>query len=910
MSSLERATSLANVGLFLDALRILDVGSIGRENKTDADVLRADLLERTGNHRDAAKLIDAILKSRTLREIDRWSCYLTLGRIAAEEGRFDVAAGHLQRSIRIALLEKDFARAAWPQLRLLIILFDASGQEAVGPLVSDLRANAARSGDPLVLAALHIHIGEMETKRGRLSSAYRQIGLAHKTLETSPNAWLQAMAEQNLANLACLRLNFESGIGHAEAAARLAEKAGWAAGCAASAATLGNLYFYSGRFEEAAACSSRALNGFTKGSDNFSGTLETLARIRLAQGRLEDCDDALRQIEEYSSSEGTRRRFVYRHTLLTKARAFHLREFDAQAEESLDEAIRLASDTRDDWLLSSARLAKAELLAGTRNPGEMLPIFDALTSQIATQPLDRHAALEKALACGLMATGDFQAAREHVTRARTIYEAVDHRLGLLELSNNSTLSGAVHSVKYGCAEVTDVDSAIFAKRGILQNVSACINHVGHPKLLARELLDVAATSGSIECGRALYHPAHAEDEIIADYKSDNLSESRLVRRIVVGTDQSGHVELILYPKPDIESLATISALLMLLTTLHELEASRIEREERATIWPADDVAAGDDNAILSGHLREIMALAQRVARTRVNVLITGESGTGKEIIARAIHNYSPRATKPFVPFNCAAVPRDLVESHLFGHRRGAFTGADRDYAGLIRSARDGTLFLDEIGDLSLDLQPKLLRFLESGEIAPLGEPGSFNVDVRIVAATNTKLEEAVRDGRFREDLFYRLNVVRLSLKPLRERRDEIPGMVTTFVARAAREFSKGRLEIAEETMERLLLYRWPGNVRQLMNELRRMVALAEPNSTLGPTMISADILDAMPIFQTKSPNEIAVRLTEKLMPTLAHVECEMIKAAIRDHHGRVDAVAKALGISRKGLYLKRQRLGL
>src|SRR5262249_26813093 len=148
--------------------------------------------------------------------------------------------------------------------------------------------------------------------------------------------------------------------------------------------------------------------------------------------------------------------------------------------------------------------------------------------------------------------------------------------------------------------------------------------------------------------------------------------------------------------------------------------------------------------------------------TTVVVLITGESGTGKEIVARAVHALSPRAPKPFVPFNCAAIPRDLVESQLFGHRRGAFTGADRDYPGVIRAARDGTLFLAEIGDLSLELQPKLLRFLESGEIAPLGDPGTHHVNVRIVAATNTDLEAAVREGRFREDLFYRLNVVRLS----------------------------------------------------------------------------------------------------------------------------------------------------
>jgi DNA-binding NtrC family response regulator len=188
----------------------------------------------------------------------------------------------------------------------------------------------------------------------------------------------------------------------------------------------------------------------------------------------------------------------------------------------------------------------------------------------------------------------------------------------------------------------------------------------------------------------------------------------------------------------------------------------------------------------------------------------------------------------------------------------------------------------------------------------------MTIDVRIVAATNSNLEDAVRAGRFREDLFYRLNVVRLSIPPLRERRDEIPGFVNHFVARAAEEFNKGQLRVAEETMERLLLYRWPGNVRQLQNEMRRMVALAEPDSTLLPLAISDDILGALPNFRHPSTGdgEITVDLDDKLLPAIARVETEMIKAALKKHGGKVDAVATALGISRKGLYLKRQRLGL
>src|SRR5262249_13127822 len=210
--------------------------------------------------------------------------------------------------------------------------------------------------------------------------------------------------------------------------------------------------------------------------------------------------------------------------------------------------------------------------------------------------------------------------------------------------------------------------------------------------------------------------------------------------------------------------------------LRQLDDAQDLFNDRRSIWPTDDGSVRYGNAIVSGHMRELITLGRRIAKTNVTVLISGESGTGKEVIARAIHDASDLSQKPFIPCNCTAVPIDLLESQLFGHRRGAFTGADRDYVGLIRAAREGTLFLDEIGELNLDLQPKLLRFLESGEIAPLGESTPLAVPVRVIAATNASLEGLVKEGRFREDLFYRLNVVRFAIPPLRERRDEIPAL--------------------------------------------------------------------------------------------------------------------------------------
>src|SRR5207244_587832 len=231
----------------------------------------------------------------------------------------------------------------------------------------------------------------------------------------------------------------------------------------------------------------------------------------------------------------------------------------------------------------------------------------------------------------------------------------------------------------------------------------------------------------------------------------------------------------------------------------------------------------------------------KIRSSDVTVLVTGESGTGKELVARAIHVLSTRRDKVFVPFNCTAVPKELTEGYLFGYRRGAFTGAIKDSDGVIRTAAGGTLFLDEIGDLSLDVQPKLLRFLQEGEIQPLGEQRPMRVDVRIIAATNTDLEKMVAQGRFREDLYYRLNVIRLQVPPLRERRSEIPTIVNYYVNHCAGKFGRRDIQIAPQAIDLLMMAEWPGNVRQLCNEIQRVVARAEDGVLITPEQLSPEL---------------------------------------------------------------------
>ena len=298
-------------------------------------------------------------------------------------------------------------------------------------------------------------------------------------------------------------------------------------------------------------------------------------------------------------------------------------------------------------------------------------------------------------------------------------------------------------------------------------------------------------------------------------------------------------------------------------------------------------------------MREIFALIKRIAHTRSSVLVSGESGTGKEVVARAIHFHGDRSEKPFVPINCTAIPEGLLESELFGHVRGAFTGAHASKRGLFEKADGGTLFLDEIGDMGLVLQGKLLRVLQDREIRPVGGTQSVRVDVRIIAATNRELEVEIAAGRFREDLFYRLNVIPLHIPPLRERPDDVPALVEGFLRRHA----EGRRRFfSPEAMQRLIAHSWRGNARELENVIERALALSDAE-TLGPDDVP---LPGAPPPQKATADDF-LRAAAARGVTLHEID-ELYTEQVLQHTGgnKVQA-ARVLGIDRKTLYRRAER---
>jgi hydrogenase-4 transcriptional activator len=344
------------------------------------------------------------------------------------------------------------------------------------------------------------------------------------------------------------------------------------------------------------------------------------------------------------------------------------------------------------------------------------------------------------------------------------------------------------------------------------------------------------------------------------------------------------------------------------------------RARAQTPQSAEEENALNGSSLMPGFIHSSPAMTRlveevhKIRSSDVTVLVTGESGTGKELVARAIHALSSRRQKIFVPFNCTAVPRELSEGYLFGYRRGAFTGAVKDSAGVIRSAAGGTLFIDEVGDLPLDVQPKLLRFLQEGEIQPLGEQRPMKVDVRIIAATNTDLEEMVAQGRFREDLYYRLNVIRLRVPPLRERRSEIPTIVNYYINHYSAKFGRRDIQITPQAVDLLMVADWPGNVRQLCNEIQRVVARSEDGTLISAEHLSPELrrmnaVAAPPATVTSigATGSVTVPQNATLADALEEVERKMIAEALRKHGGNISRAARELGLTRRGLYLKLDR---
>jgi DNA-binding NtrC family response regulator len=573
------------------------------------------------------------------------------------------------------------------------------------------------------------------------------------------------------------------------------------------------------------------------------------------------------------------------------------------AEDALPHVARIA----DRNLLVRMQLVAAEALGASGRPLDGASLLATALHQTPDPALDIVG--EAARVAGCLAVDDPAAARDHFERAIRIFQAIGHKTA--RAATERQAAGASRTASSAASRHTAVSPARAVES------SAALTYLArHPPLLGAEVLHLLRKARACSTAALLQEEQTGVRRVLTNDPDAAVVPPRVVSpygiRLPLGNMGGRRYELGVEACPGPAARSTLQAIERLVHTSVTLARLRQDERERAAVWAEATPEEQLGLVYASRDMANLVRITRQVAPSDVTVLITGETGSGKEVFARALHTASRRARAAFIPFNCTTAPRDMLDAQLFGYRRGAFTGAVHDHPGVIRAADGGTVFLDEIGDMPIDVQPKLLRFLESGEVFPLGETHPIHVNVRVVAATNADLEALMAEGRFRDDLFYRLNVVRLRVPPLRERREEIPLLVRALAERLAREGQREPLRFSDEAMEYLTIYPWPGNARQLANELHRLMALTEPGALVMPDHLSAEIAGTRRSESDLSRGHPDVRVStdQPLSAAVEHLERNFILLALDRANGNVERAAQSLGLSRKGLFLKRQRLGL
>jgi DNA-binding NtrC family response regulator len=843
-------------------------------------VLRAHLELELGDAAAAQTQVAALLRER-LDTRSRAYCLSIEGKALGRLGDSEGGLCRLRKAVSLAATTDPYMSAEL-LAQTVTALLSWIGIEPASAELGRLRKAALATGNTYALIEYHIINGTICAMREWLQRADAESRIASALLDVAPHRTQLYKVMQLQANIAIKACDMTGAREYSQQCLLLAEEHGSPTFVGGAFGNLAHIASITGNYDEARKLLNRTLELLEPRSALRAGAYATGLEAALAVH-----DDSLaaamilrgEELQPESSREQHYNRLffeVQRVRWLVYAKRF------AEAATAATAALGPIAKLADSNLLNRMRLLAAEAQAAAGSKDLALRNFSDVCSSLDDSSLETFAELNRVAAL-LTADTDGQISSACLSRAWRLLTSA----GLLGIRAGIERTAADIGIREEeLTKTRDNDTA-----GAIQTVAWALQLGKHPRQLDSEvtvLVDLLAFTESarlIESGTPL--------EMAADRVSSD-------REPVLG--EGVNAKMLRRAVQQVVRAANAAA------------AHRISQEQQVGLWPVETWPNQLGLVVAAESMVDLVAMTRRLAPSKIPVLITGETGTGKELLARALHDASPRKDKPFIPFNCNAIGRDMLDAQLFGYRRGAFTGAQEAFPGVIRAAGGGTLFLDEIGELTPEVQPKLLRFLESGEIHPLGEPKPITVDVRVVAATNANLEQLVADGRFREDLFYRLNVVRLPVPPLRERREEIPPLAQHYLDKYSREAQRTGLRLAEETMEYLILYRWPGNVRQLANEIRRLVALAESGAVLMPEHLSQEISSSrrtIPAAERNlAPTEFIVRMDQPMSAATEHLERSMIQYALKRADHRFEDAAQLLGLSRKGLYLKRQRLGI
>jgi len=859
---------------------------IQRFSSYEHQLLIAESLARTGRLESASHVARLVIdRQEWVRGHPR--AEMVLGIVARDLGRTEEALQRLQRSLHSAKETGDVAQAARSALAIFRIISERQPLEIVGPLLAEVRRLTIRSAEPHLTALLHESVARQEAQVGNLAQARRHLRIARSLLETHPNAWLQQLCE---INAFCIEF-FDSDLPLAEEHLDRARRFGTISGTSESTVlnNLGHLYLETGKFAKAERTFLRLAD--SKIDEVRQSVLDGLARLYIATNRLPECERALDTLTELQTRDQSEMPFPARSSLITRTRLLLRQRKWLDASRIADVAIEEARKIGDRKIECTALMLRALAMVKAEQRDEASRSI-AKATELGAWTLREHLGMFWQV-CSQIQQTSRELQRQSLERAKRIWREQGNACAENE-------PDVIEAKKSSEADISSQLDLQLSSR-LAASLASAFDLSHDARLLGHELMEAI-------------HSTTCSPEVRVLKSRLPVLNSTTHCVLPLGEHRGESITLSCQIPDDPAKAILLGNIFRLGRAAVALEHAREEERSRAALWPADPIESQGGAIFLAEEMQGILNVARRIAPTNVPVLITGETGTGKEVLARTIHACSTRAQSTFLPFNCTSTPKDMLDSQLFGHRRGAFTGAVDNFQGVVRAATGGTLFLDEIGDTSLEVQPKLLRFLESNEIHPVGEAQPTHVDVRLIVATNADLGALVSQGRFREDLFYRLSIVPLHLPPLRERRVEIPTLANHYLQKFAQEYGKGDLRLAEETLEYLVLYRWPGNVRQLANEMRRLAALAESGAVMMPEHLSPEIAASRRTIpaseRTLDPTEVVVRLDQPMTAAVRHLEQTMMQYALKKCGGRIEETAAMLGLSRKGLYLKRQRFGI
>ena len=818
------------------------------------------------------------------------------------------------------------------------------------------------AGDRRHLALVHSLSAILLAQSGRTEEALASLRQAERLATTIQADDALALVLHNQANVALMRHRHDEARALAERSVAIHQTLGSGQGLAIALATLGQIFVQLGDLQRAEQMLTRALEVPTqvKVHETTGAVFDTLAQIHLMRGTYDRAVEYLRLAGEAYGAYGSQTMRWYEWSVKVLGVKLAIKRGAVEealhtADQLLDEQGIPASDAIQadlagcEALLAAGRLEDAERRLeaceerleprkAPANWGEYLRIradiherhqrYSKASSDYAQSANvfdllgERYQTAISQLALGRLAarTGATNTAQRYLDLASAVFTKLGARRDLDEAIAARALLQE-RAVALPPAAPSDADEAT-----VRRLVEAAIL----PDLLARETATALLESSDADAVVVVVTSPRGETRVLAAAGCDESVARALAQAATRGQREFGSALLlteslgkdgdaartcvVLTSKPDdalrhrVRMFATVARQGFQLCGMRERPMQSADASGERSLEPLlpGFICAG---AAMSRVADQI----QRFKGHDLTVLITGESGTGKELVAHAIHAGSPRGSAPYLPFNCTTVGRDLADSQLFGHRRGSFTNAITDQPGIIRSAVPGTLFLDEVGDLPLDVQPKLLRFLEQGEILPIGEARPIPVDVRVLAATNADLEQRVSEGKFREDLYYRLSVIRIHVPSLRERRDEIPHLSTFFLRDASDRLGKEDMHLSSTTLDLFARYWWPGNIRQLRNEIKRAVAMVPSGGTIEPEHLSADLTAPA---GSPAPSPAAASFTGarvepgNLAEAVDDLERQIISTTLERAGGNITATAKVLGVTRRGLHLKMHRLGL